>query len=66
MGNRCAPETEQAILDYALEYSTHAQVRVSNELKRKKSILISKWWWRGVWLRHDLANKSLRLKRLEK
>ena len=37
IGNRCAPEVEQAILDYALEYPTHGQVRVSNELKRKKT-----------------------------
>ncbi len=66
IGNRCAPETEQAILDYAMEYPTHGQVRVSNELKRKKNIHVSAGGVRGVWFRHDLANKGLRLKRLEK
>lgn len=66
IGNRCAPETEQAILDYALEYPTHGQVRVSNELKRKKGVHISGGGVRSIWLRHDLANKGLRLKRLEK
>ena len=65
IANRCAPETEQAILDYALEYPTHGQVRVSNELKRK-GILISAGGVRSVWLRHDIHNKALRLKRLEK
>ena len=66
MANRCAPETEEAILDYALEYPTHGQVRVSNELRKKKKIIISGGGVRSVWLRHDLANKDLRLKRLEK
>ena len=66
VGNRCPPETEQAILDYALEYPTHGQVRVSNELKRKLSVVISGGGVRSVWLRHQLENKSLRLKRLEK
>lgn len=66
IGNRCAPEVEQAILDYALEYPTHGQVRVSNELRKKKNVHISGGGVRSVWLRHDLANKSLRLKRLEK
>ena len=66
MANRCSPETEQAILDYSLEYPTHGQVRVSNELKRKKNIMISSGGIRSVWLRHDLQVKSLRLKRLEK
>lgn len=65
IGNRCAPEVEQAILDYSLEYPTHGQVRVSNELRRKKGVCISGGGVRSVWLRHDLANKDLRLKRLE-
>ena len=66
IGNRCAPETEQAILDYALEYPTHGQVRVSNELKKKQNVHISGGGVRAVWLRNDIANKGLRLKRLEK
>ena len=64
VGNRCAPETEKAILDYCLEEPTHGQVRVSNELKRK-GIHISAGGVRSVWLRHSLENKKLRLKRLE-
>src|SRR5690606_25311909 len=34
IGNRVAPEVEQKLLDYSLEYPTHGQVRVSNELLR--------------------------------
>lgn len=64
VGNRCAPETEQAILDYSLDEPTHGQVRVSNELKLK-GIFISAGGVRSVWLRHKIENKSLRLKRLE-
>jgi transposase InsO family protein len=48
-----------------LEYPTHGQVRVSNELKRNKGVHISGGGVRSIWLRHDLANKGLRLKRLE-
>ncbi len=64
--NRVAPEVEQAILDYSLEFPTHGQVRVSNELLRQKGIRVSGGGVRGVWLRHSLENKALRLKNLEK
>lgn len=64
IGNRCAPEVEKAVLDYALEYPTHGQVRVSNELKRKETN-ISPGGVRSIWLRHQLENKALRLKRLQ-
>ena len=64
IGNRCAPEVEKAVLDYALEYPTHGQVRVSNELKRKQTN-ISPGGVRSIWLRHQLENKALRLKRLQ-
>lgn len=64
VGNRCAPEVEQAILDYCLQEPTHGQVRVSNELK-KKGTYISPGGVRSVWLRHDQENKKLRLKRLQ-
>jgi transposase InsO family protein len=63
--NRVAPEIEQRILAYSLEYPTHGQVRVENELKRE-GILVSACGVRGVWLRHGLEKKALRLKRLEK
>jgi transposase InsO family protein len=64
IGNRIAPEIEEAVLGYSLDSPTHGQVRVANELK-KKGIGVSAGGVRSVWLRHDLQIKSLRLKRLE-
>ena len=64
-GNRVAPEVEEKILAYSLEFPTHGQVRVSNELKRK-GIIVSAGGIRSIWLRHKLEKKALRLKRLEK
>lgn len=64
VGNRVAPETEQAVLDYSLKEPTHGQVRVTNELK-KRGIYISTGGVRSLWIRHDLARKKSRLKRLE-
>jgi transposase InsO family protein len=63
--NRIAPEVEAKILEYCLEYPTHGQVRVSNELK-KKGVMVSSGGIRGMWLRVELNTKALRLKRLEK
>jgi transposase InsO family protein len=65
MGNRVAPEIEQRILDYALEFPTHGQTRVSNELKRQ-GVILSPGGVRSIWLRHKIEKKGLRLKRLEK
>lgn len=65
IGNRVAPEIEQKLLDYSLEFPTHGQSRVANEL-RKQGIQISPGGVRSVWLRHNLEVKRLRLKRLEK
>ena len=65
IGNRVAPEIEQKLLDYSLEFPTHGQTRVANELK-KQGIGISPGGVRSVWLRHTLHLKRLRLKRLEK
>lgn len=65
IGNRVAPEIEQKVLDYSLEYPTHGQVRVSNELK-KQDFQISAGGIRSIWLRHKIETKGLRLKRLEK
>lgn len=65
IGNRLSPEIEQMILDYSLEFPTHGQKRVCNELK-KKGIVFSDGGVRGVWSRHDLLRKKERLKRLEK
>ena len=63
--NRVDSDVEEAILQYALEYPTHGQVRVANEL-RKKGLDISAGGVRSVWLRHELEIKSKRLKRLER
>lgn len=65
IGNRIAPQIEDRVLSYSLEFPTHGQVRVSNELKQE-GIILSPGGVRGIWLRHSLERKSLRLKRLEK
>lgn len=65
IGNRVAPEIEERVLSYSLEYPTHGQVRVSNELK-KQGIILSAGGVRSIWLRHGLENRKLRLQRLEK
>jgi transposase InsO family protein len=65
MGNRVSPEIEQRVLNYSLEFPTHGQVRVSNELKRQ-GIILSGGGVRSIWQRHQLEKKHLRLKRLEK
>lgn len=65
IGNRVAPEIEDRVLAYSLDYPTHGQMRAANELARQ-GIAISQGGVRGVWLRHGLETKGLRLKRLEK
>lgn len=65
IGNRVAPEIEQRLLDYSLEYPTHGQVRASNELLRL-GVRLSPGGIRSIWLRHGIEKKALRLKRLER
>lgn len=65
IANRISPEIEKIILEYALEFPTHGQVRVENELK-SKGLRISSGGVRGVWGRHNLLRKGDRLKYLEK
>ncbi|HHN64268.1 MAG TPA: helix-turn-helix domain-containing protein, partial [Nitrospirae bacterium] len=65
IANRVAPEIEERVLEYSLQYPTHGQARVSNELK-KEGIILSPGGVRSIWLRHGLENRKLRLKRLEK
>ena len=62
--NRVDEKTEQAVIDYALEYPAHGQHRTSNEL-RKLGIFVSGSGVRSIWLRHQLANFKDRLKALE-
>ncbi len=64
VANRVAPEIEERVLAYSLEFPTHGQVRVENELKRE-GVIVSAGGVRGIWLRHGLEKKALRLKRLE-
>jgi hypothetical protein len=64
--NRVAEEVEKKVLDYALEFIVHGQVRASNELLKHHAISVSPTGVRGVWLRHGIQTKALRLKRLEK
>ena len=62
--NRVAPEVEEAVVAYAIDFPAHGQVRVSNEL-RKRGIFVSPTGVRSIWLRHELANFRSRLKALE-
>ncbi len=64
VGNRVPEEFEKAVLTYSLEYPTHGQTRVSNELKQT-GMVISPGGIRSIWMRHKLEKKFLRLKRLE-
>lgn len=64
--NRIAEDIERKLLDYCLEFPTQGQVRVSNEFLKQFGITISPGGVRGVWVRHELQTKALRLKRLEK
>jgi transposase InsO family protein len=63
--NRVSPEIEKRVLEYSLEYPIAGQKTVSNELK-KEGMMVSCGGVRGVWLRHNLTTKALRLKNLEK
>jgi len=62
--NRVEPQIEQAVLNFALEFPAHGQVRVSNEL-RKKGAFVSPSGVRSIWLRHQLQSRKLRLRALE-
>ncbi len=62
--NRVDEETENAVVDYAVEYPAYGQVRVSNEL-RKLGVFVSASGVRSIWMRHGLANFKQRLKALE-
>ena len=62
--NRVEPVVEQAVVDHAIAFPAHGQVRVSNEL-RKQGIVVSPSGVRSIWLRHELANFKSRLKALE-
>jgi len=62
--NRVDEATEQAVVNYAVEFPAHGQHRASNEL-RKQGIFVSGSGVRSIWLRHKLHNFKSRLKALE-
>ena len=64
VANRINPEIEKRILEYSLENPIAGQKRVSNDLKQE-GFIVSDGGVRGVWLRHNLTTKDLRLKRLQ-
>jgi len=62
--NRMDEETERSVLNYAIEFPTQGQTRVSNEL-RKRGIFVSASGVRCIWLRNNLESMQKRLKLLE-
>jgi transposase InsO family protein len=62
--NRVDEATEQKVLQYALDYPAHGQLRTSNEL-RKLGVFVSPSGVRSIWLRHNLAHFKARLTALE-
>ena len=62
--NRIEKEIEDIVVAYAVEQPAYGQLRASNEL-RKKGTIVSPSTIRGVWLRHDLETFQKRLKALE-
>ena len=62
--NRVDEQTEQAVIDYAIQFPAYGQHRTSNEL-RKQGVFVSGSGVRSVWLRHNLENFKKRLKALE-
>ncbi len=63
--NRVAPEIEEKVLSYSMEYPAHGQVRTANELK-KSGVSLSPGGVRSIWMRHGLEIRIKRLKRLER
>lgn len=63
--NRIDTATEQAVLDFAIEYPAYGQLRASNEL-RKTGVFISPSGVRCIWLRHNLECMKARLNALSK
>ena len=62
--NRIEKEIEDIVVAYAVEQQAYGQLRASNEL-RKKGTILSPSTIRYEWLRHDLETFQKRLKALE-
>lgn len=63
--NRTDEATEKAVLEIAVEFPAHGQLRTSNEL-RKRGVFVSPSGVRCIWLRHNLESMKKRLFSLEK
>ena len=63
--NRVDEATEASVLNFALAYPAHGQLRASNEL-RKEGIFVSPSGVRSIWLRNNLESMKKRLTLLEK
>jgi hypothetical protein len=63
--NRVDEATENAVLNFAIEFPAFGQLRASNEL-RKHGVFVSPSGVRSIWLRHDLESMKQRLIALEK
>ena len=62
--NRVDERTEAAVVQHAIDYPAHGQVRVSNELK-KQGFMVSPSGVGSVWLRYELGCFKDRLRALE-
>lgn len=62
--NRVDEQTEQAVIQFAIDYPAYGQLRASNEL-RKLGVFVSSSGVRSIWIRNELANFKDRLKALE-
>ena len=62
--NRVDEQTEHKVVDFAIAFPAHGQLRASNEL-RKGGIFVSPSGVRSIWLRHNLASMKQRLRVLE-
>jgi transposase InsO family protein len=63
--NRVDEGTEKAVVEYAVAFPAHGQLRASNEL-RKRGIFVSPSGARSIWVRHALESFKKRLQALEK
>jgi hypothetical protein len=55
--NRGAPEIEERVIQYGLEYPVHGQSRASHQLL-KQGITVSPFGIRGVWIRNGMCTRQ--------